>query len=310
MWLLAVCLRRAILQQLACLIYICRCPRRHFRKQKSVDDEEDVEMATTCKKVLPVTAKQGDAAHALAQANGQDADELGTPAEIPPWQMPRLLVECAQRPGVRIHKGTSLVLPEAGGDLIANIVLNVPVFLQMRVEWHLGYSLAVDGVSLRTMFRQLSHVGPCLLIVEDSCNCIFGAFMSEGLRPGNQCYGGHECFLFRYLRNAGAWRTEIFRRAPSEAPEDEKVPEESIRRAGYLEALKQCEAMNGAANLPFAATFCDHKGIVCGIDGPALFIDQDLLRGASFPSGSFASPSLTANNEFVVRNLEVWHWGT
>merc|ERR1712032_1736308 len=101
------------------------------------------------------------------------------------------------------------ILPEAGGDLLATIVAHLPVLLQIRPCWHLGYSMAVDGVSLNTMYRQVAEAGPCVLVIEDSSNCIFGAFASEGLRPGNQCFGSHECFLFRYPRNAGAWRTEV-----------------------------------------------------------------------------------------------------
>ena len=86
---------------------------------------------------------------------------------MPSWQIPDLVVECPKRPGARIHKGTSLILPEAGGDLLACIVRSLPVILQIRPRWILGYSMAVDGVSLRTMYRQLSDSGPCVMIVED-----------------------------------------------------------------------------------------------------------------------------------------------
>merc|ERR1740129_2275846 len=73
--------------------------------------------------------------------------------------------------------------------------------------------MAVDGVSLQTMYRQVGKQGPCILIVEDSNNCIFGAFLREGLVPGGRCYGSHECFVFRYSRAAGAWRTEVYAHA-------------------------------------------------------------------------------------------------
>eukprot|EP00439_Symbiodinium_sp_Y106_P046551 s5758_g5.t3 len=113
----------------------------------------------------------------------QDADERpGGVSDVPSWQIPELVVECPKRPGARIHKGTSLILPEAGGDLLACVVSSLPVLLQIRPRWILGYSMAVDGVSLRTMYRQLADSGPCVMIVEDSSNCIFGAFLSEGLR--------------------------------------------------------------------------------------------------------------------------------
>ncbi|CAL1146438.1 unnamed protein product [Cladocopium goreaui] len=249
-------------------------------------------------------------------ANTQDADELGAGSvEVPSWQIPDLVVECPKRPGARIHKGTSLILPEAGGDLLACIVRSLPVLLQIRPRWILGYSMAVDGVSLRTMYRQLEHSGPCVMIVEDSSNCIFGAFLSEGLRPVSQCYGTHECFVFRTPRLAGAWRTEVYGRSvaptsPSQIegasvpkPESEGASPPagfSGQKAKYFEALRKAQAPSSSASV-----FCNHMGIVVGTDGPALFIDQDLLRGASWPSVGFGSPSLcTAGTDFVVRNIE------
>jgi len=108
---------------------------------------------------------------------------------------------------------------------------------------------------------------------------------------------------------------------PTEAPEEvaeEDVAEQckdetaaqgfSEEKAEYFEALRKSQAAT-APLYSSASVFCNHMGIVIGIDGPALFIDQDLLRGVSWPSAGFGSPSLaTAGTDFVVRNLEVWHW--
>lgn len=267
--------------------------------------------------------------------NSQDADESTISIDVPGWQMPQLVVECARRPGARIHKGTSLILPDAGGDLIAGIVAHLPVLQQIRPCWHLGYSMAVDGVSLRTLYRQVMEAGPCLLVLEDSNFCIFGAFASEGLRPQNRCHGTHESFIFRYPRAAGAWRTEVFRwsdRCESRAAEplevesaeeetDDNVEPDSNEgeassatyqgaRAGLFEALQKVQ-MSAAVGAPTAEIYCDHTGIVVGIDGPAIFVDQDLLRGVSCPSKAFRSPCMAAAGsgaDFVIRNLEVWHW--
>merc|ERR1712176_1667139 len=94
-----------------------------------------------------------------------------------------------------------------------------PLLLQIKPTWHLGYSMGADGVSLQTMYRQVADAGPCILIVEDSSNCIFGAFLSEGLVQGGRCYGTHECFVFRYERAAGAWRTEVYgRKSQAQSP--------------------------------------------------------------------------------------------
>jgi len=332
MWLLSLglCRRRCRLPRcrLPCAHRcqcISQCIRKRLRKEKGgpdSDEEIDAERGTV---------SQSEASYqkvevlSTALANGQDADELGAPAEVPSWQIPELVIECSERPGARIHKGTSLILPEAGGDLLACIVASLPVLLQIRPRWVLGYSMAVDGVSLRTMYRQLADVGPCVLIVEDSSNGIFGAFLSEGLRPVSQCYGTHECFVFRLPRTAGSWRTQVYSRTVPSVPtlpehhehhdgknqENVTSTEEpgqqsfSSQRAGYFEELRQSQ---GAAQSS-ASVFCNHMGIVIGIDGPALFVDQDLLRGVSWPSPGFHSPSLpSAGTDFVVRNLEVWHW--
>eukprot|EP00933_Yihiella_yeosuensis_P004655 TRINITY_DN109037_c0_g1_i1.p1 TRINITY_DN109037_c0_g1~~TRINITY_DN109037_c0_g1_i1.p1 ORF type:complete len:212 (-),score=28.58 TRINITY_DN109037_c0_g1_i1:184-744(-) len=183
--------------------------------------------------------------------------------------------------------------------------------------------MAVDGVSLRTMYRQLTDAGPCILIVEDSSNGIFGAFLSEGLKPVSQCYGSHECFVFRTPRTSGAWRTEVYGQATNPMLASPSVPEDeheqaqqvddaglSARKAGYFEELRKSHALaTTQASFSSASVFCNHTGIVIGIDGPALFIDQDLLRGCSWPSAAFGSPPLaTAGKDFVVRNIEVWHW--
>eukprot|EP00929_Paragymnodinium_shiwhaense_P119712 TRINITY_DN91609_c0_g1_i1.p1 TRINITY_DN91609_c0_g1~~TRINITY_DN91609_c0_g1_i1.p1 ORF type:complete len:362 (+),score=44.74 TRINITY_DN91609_c0_g1_i1:74-1159(+) len=323
--------------RLLCALPWCglsRCRGRR-RKEKGPDDEEDDLDG------LELGERVGNIKSDWL-ANAQDADEIGvnpaaTADTVPSWQMPKLIVECSQRPGARVHKGTSLILPEAGGDLMAGIVANLPVLLQIKPCWHLGYSMAVDGVSLRTLYRQVADVGPCMIIVEDSNSCIFGAFLSEGLGPANQCYGSHECFVFRYPRTAGAWRAEVYMQtspqsqgaapcaaavaAAAEAAaaaaegESKDVGSDSdepgpatTRRTEHRQTLRRLESTVGSAP-SYRGVFCDHTGIVIGIDGPGLFIDQDLLRGVSWPSKSFGSPCLpSVGPDFVVRNLEVWHW--
>jgi len=253
--------------------------------------------------------------------NGQDADECQMGAcmsacesEIPAWQMPRLDVEGSkQRPRGRIPKGTSVILPDAGGDLIAGIVANLPTLLQLNTCWQLGYSMAVDGVSLNTLYRQVAEMGPCILVVEDSSNCIFGAFLPEGIRPGGRCSGTHESFLFRFPRAAGAWRTEVYgvvHQTIDSAPRGLQEQQlEGAHWTNYCEALRKCQAW-ASTSAPSSGVFFDHQGIVIGIDGPALFLDQNLLRGVSWPSKAFSSPRLAglAQPDFVVRNFEVWHW--
>lgn len=284
----------------------CRCVRR---KEKGLEDEDPERAESNCSGDRRVRRSLQEVNELFPIANGQDADE---PPPVSEWIRPEFIVE-ATRPGVRIHKNTTLVLPDAGGDLLATVVANLPVELQFQRQWQLGYSMAVDGVSLRTLYRKVADVGPSLLVVEDSQNGIFGAFASEGLKPQSHCNGANGSFLFRLPRTAGAWRTEIFHwthldKVPARSGETETETAYNDGIPKFL-ALQTChpQAMPGA-NIR-AAVFCDHSGIVIGIDGPGLFIDQDLLRGGSWPSFGFRSPCLTARGpEFVVKNVEIWHW--
>jgi hypothetical protein len=243
------------------------------------------------------------------QSNIQDADET---MDLEPWQMPELVADASScQPSGRIPKGASLVLPEAGRDLVSSLVVNLPMAQQLNNTWHLGYSMAVDGVSLRTLYRKVSMAGPCILVVEDSDCCIFGAFCGDGLRPQNRCHGQAGTFLFRYLRCEGSCKTEVFHWAyltevKARCQEHGYSPE---KVAGH-ETLKHCEdRATNPRRAVAAGVFCDHTGVVIGLDGPGLFIDQDLLRGGSWGSQAFASPRLAgAKSEFVIRNLEVWIW--
>lgn len=298
---------------------------KHRVKKQKVLEDEDLEASIDGNGRVVFATTPCDAPSPLARGNLQDADEscIPIPVEVESWQMPDLVVQCAKRQHARIHKGTSLILPDAGGDLIASIVHHLPVLQKIKPQWHLGYSMAVDGVSMRTLYRQIMDVGPCLLIIEDSHCCIFGCFSSEGLKPQNRCYGTHESFLFRFSRDVGAWRTEVFSWSHRQLEHEAQCSEaragridEALKgydgpKANYFQALQNCHgwAAGGSACSSPANIYCDYSGIVIGMDGPAIFIDQDLLRGVSCPSKFFGSPCMAAvEPDFVIRNLEVWHW--
>eukprot|EP00929_Paragymnodinium_shiwhaense_P027764 TRINITY_DN16218_c0_g1_i1.p1 TRINITY_DN16218_c0_g1~~TRINITY_DN16218_c0_g1_i1.p1 ORF type:complete len:377 (-),score=59.86 TRINITY_DN16218_c0_g1_i1:331-1461(-) len=168
----------------------------------------------------------------------------------------------------------SLILPNAQTELMLCLIDNLPPLFQVQQTWHLGYSTSTHGISLNTLYRSVADVGPCFLVVQDIEGNVFGAYASDGLRPHRDSYGTMETYLFRCY--AGKEAPDIFR--PSTI-----------------------------------SNFCDKKGIIVGLDGPALAVEEDLLRGTSKPSATFRSPCLTESSfgaEFVVKKLEVWYWDT
>lgn len=209
-----------------------------------------------------------------ASGNQQDAEESCPALEVPIWQMPSF--EVTGREHMHTKGSATVLMIGAPDDFVSCIVANLPVMLQVRPEWHLGYCMATDGISLSTLYRNLEDAGPCILVIEEAGGSLFGAFIMEGLTPHGASNGSAELFLFRYSQTEG--------------------------HVGH--AAVYCWTQPDST----ASMYCDHKGIVIGLDGPAIYVDEDLLRGTSAPSEAFASTRLTPEHDFVVRNLEVWHW--
>ncbi|KAL1587267.1 hypothetical protein WHR41_04332 [Cladosporium halotolerans] len=84
------------------------------------------------------------------------------------------------------------------------IRLLVPPRLQLAEHWQLAYSLEQDGSTLSTLYANASRYrgkrAGFVLVVRDSTNGIFGAYLSDPPRPHASYYGSGECFLWRALR--------------------------------------------------------------------------------------------------------------
>ncbi|KAL8874323.1 MAG: hypothetical protein Q9174_000322 [Haloplaca sp. 1 TL-2023] len=94
---------------------------------------------------------------------------------------------------------TSLILTRA---LAEEIRLLVPPRLQLEESWSLAYSLEEDGVSLSTLYGNLSAPSipkgnSFVLVVKDAAGGIFGAYLTDAPHPSASFYGTGECFLWR-----------------------------------------------------------------------------------------------------------------
>ncbi|NXU06554.1 TLDC2 protein, partial [Buphagus erythrorhynchus] len=65
--------------------------------------------------------------------------------------------------------------------------------------WHLLYSTARDGFSLRTLYRSGARPdSPALLLIRDTEAQAFGAFSASAIRSSCGFYGTGETFLFSF----------------------------------------------------------------------------------------------------------------
>ncbi|KAI7899659.1 TLD-domain-containing protein [Cokeromyces recurvatus] len=96
-----------------------------------------------------------------------------------------------------IHRkqDTEPVLTEAIAERIRPYI---PKRYKIAEKWNLLYSLDQHGVSLTTLYSLMKkYDGPCVIILKDADEQIFGAYLSNTLSLQNYYYGTGECFLWK-----------------------------------------------------------------------------------------------------------------
>ncbi|ESN96810.1 hypothetical protein HELRODRAFT_193374 [Helobdella robusta] len=154
---------------------------------------------------------------------------------------------------------------------IKQLTFNLPARAEGCV-WHLAYSTERHGFSIRTLFRKMEKVeGPVLLIVKDDHDVIFGAMLSQTLKPSEVFYGSGECYLFTF-------RTQFLK-----------------------------YSWTGSNNFfIYGGNNCISIGSGDGAHG--LWFDEDLFRGRTQRCLTFNNDLLTEAEDFVVKYLETWRF--
>ncbi|KAK6781094.1 hypothetical protein RDI58_023278 [Solanum bulbocastanum] len=139
-------------------------------------------------------------------------------------------------------------------------------------QWVLLYSTARHGISLRTLIRKSADIsGPCLLITGDKKGAVFGGLLEAPLKPTakRKYQGTNQSFVFTTLYG----EPRLFR--PTGA-----------NRYFHL-CLNDILALGGGGNF-------------------ALSLDGELLSGTSGPCETFGNSFLAHDQEFELRNVELW----
>ncbi|XP_022871415.1 oxidation resistance protein 1 isoform X2 [Olea europaea var. sylvestris] len=139
-------------------------------------------------------------------------------------------------------------------------------------QWVLIYSTVRHGISLRTLIRKSADLsGPCLLITGDKQGAVFGGLLECPLKPTakRKYQGTNQTFVFTTIYG----EPRLFR--PTGA-----------NRYFYL-CLNDLIALGGGANF-------------------ALRLNEDLLSGTSGPCETFGNLCLAHDQEFELKNVELW----
>jgi hypothetical protein len=143
-------------------------------------------------------------------------------------------------------------------------------------KWHLKYSTARDGISLKTLYRRVAKQSPTIMIVKDTQSHVFGVFAPDPWRNHHKFYGTGETFVFKL--------------EPELAFYHWNQREHSVEKRNnfFMFSTDDCIGVGGGGHF-------------------ALWLDEDLLYGNSSRCKTFDNESLAGSESFQVLNIEVWH---
>ncbi|KAJ3482355.1 hypothetical protein NLI96_g7033 [Meripilus lineatus] len=192
--------------------------------------------------------------------------------------------EKAERKNVKLvgrKELTSVVLTTELAELIRPYF---PALARLPRSWTLLYSLDQHGISLNTLYaRCTTHQGGTLIVLRDSGDAVFGAWMGEGIHPSKGAYfGSGESFLWKF------W------------PKEKKV--KVFKWTGRNDYIALCES--------------DYVSFGGGDGNYGLYLDSTLTDGSSANCITFnneplcsAGPKQGDSVTFECVGLEVWGVG-
>ncbi|KAL1923890.1 uncharacterized protein VTP21DRAFT_6925 [Calcarisporiella thermophila] len=156
---------------------------------------------------------------------------------------------------------------------------HLPRRFRLSSKWSLLYSLDQHGISMATLYYRARGKGPCVLVIRDADDMIFGAFVNEGFKMKTSYYGTGECFLWKY-------------------------EQESTKQAGVVKIYPW------TGKNEYMILSEPNFIALGGGDGKfGLWINAGLDRGHSEPCPTFDNEVLSGSKDFECMELEVWAIG-
>jgi hypothetical protein len=157
-------------------------------------------------------------------------------------------------------------------EYLAEIIRSrLPNLLQEATSWNLLYSMDQHGARLSTLYRLIEDQGPCVVVLKNSENEVFGAFITEPFNPSKKgFFGTPECFLWK----ANKYQFKKF---------------DATNRNQYFMLADPTYIAMGGGNGNFG-----------------LYLDEDIQFGYSSVCDTFENELLTEDNEFECYGCEVW----
>ncbi|KAI9303984.1 TLD-domain-containing protein [Cunninghamella echinulata] len=165
-------------------------------------------------------------------------------------------------------------------------LLNEAIARRYRLasEWNLLYSLDQHGASLTTLYDHCADTGPCILILKDDEEQIFGAFLNEHIHPDTSYYGTGECFLWKMTSN-----------------DKQQLNEKNHHPIPKIKTF----SFTGRNEYMIYSTY-DFLSFGGGLGKFGLWLNKDLEKCHSEPCDTFDNECLSLNHHFNCIGLEIW----
>ena len=161
-------------------------------------------------------------------------------------------------------------------------------------RWKLFYSTAIHGISMNTLYKNCEDVEESILIIKDSTNCVFGAFIDVQWSVCTEYRGSIDCFVFQFVDKQNVKK------------KDEENKEEESKHNDSKHAKHKFIVYRSSGNKSYVIRN-DMESITIGAgECPSIYFDADLNFGRSTNCSTFSSPQLTLNTQFQITTLEIW----
>ncbi|ORM41749.1 TLD domain-containing protein 2 [Babesia sp. Xinjiang] len=155
-------------------------------------------------------------------------------------------------------------------DMVSQLIDSLPPALAIR-DWELSFKTSHDGVSFRTLYKNLEGHGHCLLVIKDDRGGVFGAFTGH-IGLSYKFYGTADTFVFRF--NEG--RLKVYRSKGN--------------NKCFVYSNENAIVIGGGAN-------------------SALSIHESFRSGTTAACETFGNEPLSNTFAFNIDEMEVWTFG-
>ncbi|XP_020569147.1 oxidation resistance protein 1-like isoform X3 [Oryzias latipes] len=231
-----------------------------------IDGEEEGEADHDEEGFVLIEGREGDEEEAVFQRRCSSADDWEMVLKMEDSKDKQILASEKEPDGLSLVVERSQILEESH---VRELNKELPA-RTVGHSWQLTYSTSLHGASLKSLYRKLGAIdSPVLIVIKDSLDEIFGAFLSHPLRPSETFYGTGETFLFMLHPRFKCFKW---------------TGENSFFIKGDLD----CFAIGGGSG---------HFG---------LWVDESLYVGRSSPCYTFNNCCLSETADFHIMELEVW----